>query len=264
VLEVENLAKRYGDVLALRDLTVQVDESSCLVLLGRNGAGKTTALRCMAGVLAPTAGTVRVDGIDAAADPAGVRARVGLMPELPGLYERMSARTYLDYFGAIYEIEPSVRRRRIDDLLDTFDLADAGDRWLGTFSKGMRQKVALIRATLHRPRLILADEPTSALDPDTARRAWAYLRGLQDAGCALVICTHSMEEAETLASGRGQIGIMSAGRALAVGDLPELRRQSGLPTRMEVRELPTLQDVYLSIVGNHHDRRHELAEVRSA
>jgi ABC-2 type transport system ATP-binding protein len=176
----------------------------------------------------------------------------------------MSARTYLDYFGAIYEIEPSVRRRRIDDLLDTFDLADAGDRWLGTFSKGMRQKVALIRATLHRPRLILADEPTSALDPDTARRAWAYLRGLQDAGCALVICTHSMEEAETLASGRGQIGIMSAGRALAVGDLPELRRQSGLPTRMEVRELPTLQDVYLSIVGNHHDRRHELAEVRSA
>jgi ABC-2 type transport system ATP-binding protein len=264
VLEVENLAKRYGDVLALRDLTVQVDESSCLVLLGRNGAGKTTALRCMAGVLAPTAGTVRVDGIDAAADPAGVRARVGLMPELPGLYERMSARTYLDYFGAIYEIEPSVRRRRIDDLLDTFDLADASDRWLGTFSKGMRQKVALIRATLHRPRLILADEPTSALDPDTARRAWAYLRGLQDAGCALVICTHSMEEAETLASGRGQIGIMSAGRALAVGDLPELRRQSGLPTRMEVRELPTLQDVYLSIVGNHHDRRHELAEVRSA
>src|SRR5258706_29643 len=109
MLEVRSLAKRYGDVLALTDLTVNVAESSCLVLLGRNGAGKTTALRCMAGVLAPSAGTVRVDGPDAASQPDAVRARVGLMPELPGLYERMSARSYLDYFGALYEMEPRTR-----------------------------------------------------------------------------------------------------------------------------------------------------------
>jgi len=257
MLEVEGLAKRYGEVLALRDLSVRVDEGRCLVLLGRNGAGKTTALRCMAGVLVPTSGTVRVDGTDAAIDPAAVRAMVGLMPEVPGLYERMSARTYLDYFGAIYDVEPSLRRRRIEELLEKFDLLDAADRWLGTYSKGMRQKVALIRATLHRPRLVLADEPTSALDPDSARRAWDYLKGLQREGCALVICTHSMEEAETLA---GEIGIMSAGRALAVGDLAELRRRSGLKTRRELRELPTLQDIYLAIVENHRD----LAEPRSA
>jgi len=257
MLEVEGLAKRYGEVLALRDLSVRVDAGSCLVLLGRNGAGKTTALRCMAGVLVPTSGTVRVDGTDAAIDPAAVRAMVGLMPEVPGLYERMSARTYLDYFGAIYEVEPSLRRRRVEELLERFDLLDAADRWLGTYSKGMRQKVALIRATLHRPRLVLADEPTSALDPDSARRAWDYLKGLQREGCALVICTHSMEEAETLA---GKIGIMSAGRALAVGDMAELRRRSGLKTRRELRELPTLQDIYLAIVENHRD----LAEPRSA
>jgi len=257
MLEVDGLAKRYGDVLALKDLTVRVEEGQCLVLLGRNGAGKTTALRCMAGVLLPSAGTVVVDGIDAADDPAAVRARVGLMPEVPGLYERMSARAYLDHFGAIYDIEPDIRRRRIDELLETFELSDAGDRWLGTFSKGMRQKVALIRATLHRPRLVLADEPTSALDPDSARRAWIYLKDLQKEGCALVICTHSMEEAEHLA---GDVGIMSGGRALAVGSMVELRRRSGLKTRQEVRELPTLQDIYLAIVGNHH----ELAETRSA
>jgi ABC-2 type transport system ATP-binding protein len=257
MLEVDGLAKRYGDVLALKDLTVRVEEGHCLVLLGRNGAGKTTALRCMAGVLVPSAGTVVVDGIDAADDPAAVRARVGLMPEVPGVYERMSARAYLDHFGAIYDIEPVTRRRRIDELLETFELSDAGDRWLGTFSKGMRQKVALIRATLHRPRLVLADEPTSALDPDSARRAWIYLKDLQKEGCALVICTHSMEEAEHLA---GDVGIMSGGRALAVGSLVELRRRSGLKTRQEVRELPTLQDIYLAIVGNHH----ELAETRSA
>jgi ABC-2 type transport system ATP-binding protein len=261
VLEVEGLAKRYGEVLALRELTVRVEEGQCLVLLGRNGAGKTTALRCMAGVLTPTAGTVKVDGIDAADDPSAVRAKVGLMPETPGLYERMSARTYLDYFGSIYDIEPQVRRRRIEDLLDRFDLTDAGDRWLGTYSKGMRQKVALIRSTLHQPRLVLADEPTSALDPDSAQRAWIYLKDLQDKGCALVICTHSMEEAETLAgSMAGQIGIMSAGRTLAVGDMSELRRRSGLKARRELRELPTLQDIYLAIVAN----QRELAEPRSA
>jgi ABC-2 type transport system ATP-binding protein len=238
-------------------MTVRVEQGGCLVLLGRNGAGKTTALRCMAGVLEPTTGTVRVDGIDAYEDPAAVRAKVGLMPEIPGLYERMSARMYLDYFGAIYELEPGLRKRRIDDMLELFDLSGAGDRWLGTFSKGMRQKVALIRATLHRPRLVLADEPTSALDPDSARRAWTYLKDLQKEGCALVICTHSMEEAEHLA---GSIGIMSGGRALALGELPELRRRSGLTIRHELRELPTLQDIYLSIVG----ARDELAETRSA
>lgn len=169
----------------------------------------------------------------------------------------MSARSYLDHFGAIYDLEPALRRRRIADLLDLFELSDARDRWLGTFSKGMRQKVALIRATLHRPRLVLADEPTSALDPDSARRAWTYLKDLQAQGCALVICTHSMEEAEHLA---GDIGIMSAGRTLAIGDISELRRRSGLHTRQEVRDLPTLQDVYLAIVGN----QRELAETRSA
>jgi len=254
VLEVRNLAKRYGDVPALQELTVRVEAGQCLILLGRNGAGKTTALRCMAGVLVPSAGEVRVDGIDASDDPAGVRARVGL-------YERMSARAYLDYFGAIYDIEPSVRGRRIGELLELFELSGAGDRWLGTFSKGMRQKVALIRATLHRPKLVLADEPTSALDPDSARRAWSYLQDLQKDGCALVICTHSMEEAEHLA---GDIGIMSAGRALAVGNMVELRRESGLNVRQEVRELPTLQDIYLAIVGNHGGDRRELAETRTA
>ena len=261
MLEVTALAKRYGDVLALRDLTVNVGEGECLVLLGRNGAGKTTALRCMAGVLVPSAGSVRVDGLDAADDGAAVRARVGLMPEVPGLYERMSARAYLDHFGAIYDMPPDLRRRRIEDMLDLFELADAGDRWLGTYSKGMRQKVALIRATLHRPRLVLADEPTSALDPDSARRAWIYLQDLQKGGCALVICTHSMEEAEHLA---GSIGIMSGGRALAIGNLAKLRRQSGLKSRRQVRTLPTLQDVYLAIVDHDTEERRELAATGTA
>ncbi len=125
----------------------------------------------------------------------------------------------------------------------------------------MRQKVALIRATMHRPRLVLADEPTSALDPDSARRAWIYLKELQKEGCALVICTHSMEEAEQLA---GDVGIMSGGRALAVGNMRELRKQSGLKSRRQVRQLPTLQDVYLAIVDHHVEELGDLAATRTA
>ena len=246
VLEVSGLAKRYGEVWALHELSVRVSAGSCLVLLGRNGAGKTTALRCMAGVLLPTEGRVQVDGIDVSEDPAAARARVGFMPEVPGLYERMSARAYLEYFGAVYSVEPGRLQGRIDELFDLFDLADAADRWLGSFSKGMRQKVALIRATLHQPRLVLADEPTSALDPDSTRRAWKYLKGLQAAGCALVICTHNLDEAEQLA---GSIGILSAGRVLALGDLDQLAHQSGLKPRRDVRRWPGLQDIYLAIVG---------------
>jgi ABC-2 type transport system ATP-binding protein len=132
-----------------------------------------------------------------------------------------------------------------------FDLADAGDRWLGTFSKGMRQKVALIRATLHRPPLVLADEPTSALDPDSARIAWRYLDELRSEGAALVVCTHNMEEAQELA---GEIGIMSGGRLLALGELPQLVRAAGLKPSREVVERPTLEEVYLAIVGNGAER----------
>ena len=252
MLEVQSLVKRYGDVPAVRDLTVSVEPGACLVLIGRNGAGKTTALRCMAGILQPTSGSVLVDGIDVAVDPDQVRSRVGLMPEVPGLYERMSARAYLDHFGAIYDLPVPDRRRRIERLLELFDLSHAGERWMGTYSKGMRQKVALIRATLHRPRLVLADEPTSALDPDSARRAWAYLEELRAAGSSLVICTHSMDEAEQLA---GTIGIMSGGRLLALGSLDDLVDRSGLPPRQEVRRWPRLQDIYLAIVGEHFSAR---------
>jgi ABC-2 type transport system ATP-binding protein len=240
----------------VRELSLKLEAGECLVLLGRNGAGKTTALRCLAGVVKPSAGRVDVDGLDAESQAAEVRGRIGLMPEVPGLYERMSARAYLDYFGAIYGLAVDERRRRIAELLDYFDLTHAGDRWLGSFSKGMRQKVALIRATLHRPRLVLADEPTSALDPASAAAAWRYLKDLQAGGSGLVICTHSMEEAEALA---GRVGIMAGGLLLAEGDLSFLRRRSGLKLRKEVRQLPTLHDIYLAIVGSELDDAAESA-----
>jgi ABC-2 type transport system ATP-binding protein len=250
VLEVDGLAKHYGEVVAINDLSLSVKAGTTLVLLGQNGAGKTTALRCMSGLLKPSAGRVLVGGIDSLADPDGVRAQVGLVPEVPGLYDRMSARAYLDWFGRVYELDDATRRARIGGLLDLFGLTDAADRWLGTFSKGMRQKVALIRATMHRPRLVLADEPTSALDPDSARVAWGYLEDLRVEGAALVVCTHNMEEAQALA---GEIGIMARGRLLAAGDLHALIRAAGLKKHRQVVERPTLEEVYLAIVGNREE-----------
>ena len=250
MLEVCGLAKRYGEVVAVSDLSLSVGAGKSLVLLGQNGAGKTTALRCMSGLLKPSAGRVLVGGVDSLTDADTVRAQVGLVPEVPGLYERMSARAYLDWFGRVYDLSDRIRAGRIGDLLELFGLSDAADRWLGTFSKGMRQKVALIRATMHRPPLILADEPTSALDPDSARVAWAYLEGLRLGGAALVVCTHNMEEAQALA---GEIGIMARGRLLATGDLHALIRAAGLKKHRQVVERPTLEEVYLAIVGNQEE-----------
>jgi ABC-2 type transport system ATP-binding protein len=251
VLRVEGLVKRYGEVVAIRDVSLRLDAGTTLVLLGQNGAGKTTALRCFSGLLLPSAGRVLVGDRDSALEADAVRAQVGLVPEVPGLYDRMPARGYLDFFGRVYGLDEPTRTSRIEFLLDMFDLAEAGDRWLGTFSKGMRQKVALIRATLHRPPLVLADEPTSALDPDSARIAWRYLDELRSEGAALVVCTHNMEEAQELA---GEIGIMSGGRLLALGELPQLVRAAGLKPSREVVERPTLEEVYLAIVGNGAER----------
>jgi len=259
VLEVLGLAKSYGEVAAVSDFSLHLEAAGTLVLLGQNGAGKTTAMRCMAGLLKPSAGRVLVAGIDTRVDPDGVRELVGLVPEVPGLYERMSARAYLDYFGRVYGMAADLRHRRISELLERFELAAAGDRWLGTYSKGMRQKVALIRATQHRPRLVLADEPTSALDPDSARVAWSYLQELRSAGSALVVCTHNMEEAEVLA---GTIGVMAGGRLLASGELPELVRRSGLTPHRQIVDRPTLEEVYLALVGS--AREGEKREIRSA
>ena len=240
-------------------MTVCLSRGGCLILLGQNGAGKTTAMRCMSGVVRPTSGTVLVDGIDAVADPDSARARIGMVPEIPGLYERMSARAYLDYFARIYELEDEVRVRRIRELLERFDLSHAGERWLGTFSKGMRQKVALIRATLHEPRLVLADEPTSALDPDSARVAWDYLLDLRARGSALVVCTHDMEEARTLAGRDGTIGVMSSGVLLAAGNFAQLTAAAGLHPHQEVVDKPTLEEIYLAIVAETREAHRELA-----
>ena len=240
------LSKDFGSFRALEDISFAVSGGESLVILGENGAGKTTTLRCLAGVIRPTSGSVMVGGISVADDPEAVRAQVGLLSELPGLYERMTAPDYLDFFGRIHGMAEDVRRRRIAEMLDLFGLGQRADVWLGSYSKGMRQKVALVRATLHQPRVLLLDEPTSSMDPAGARLTWDYILELKRTGIAVVVCTHNLRETARVAD---RLAVMAGGRILAHGTLPELQEQLGLEPRYVQTMVPGLEDIYMEVMA---------------
>ena len=245
-VEVAGLVKDFGDFRALEDVDFRVGPGESLVILGENGAGKTTTLRCLAGVLKPTHGTVRIGGVSVADDAEAVRGQVGLLSEVPGLYERMTAPEYLDFFGRVQGLDAPTRKRRIDELLDLFGLAPRSGVWMGSFSKGMRQKVALIRATLHHPSVLLLDEPTSSMDPAGARLTWDYIMALKAEGLAIVVCTHNLRETARVAD---RLAVMSQGRILAEGSLGDLQRQLGLKRRFVRTEVPGLEDIYMEVMG---------------
>jgi ABC-2 type transport system ATP-binding protein len=242
---VESLGKNFGSFRALDNVSFEVNGGESLVILGENGAGKTTTLRCLAGVLMPTAGRVTVGGVSVADDSEAVRAQVGLLSELPGLYERMTAPDYLDFFGRIQGMPEDLRRERIAELLQRFGLDGRNDAWMGSFSKGMRQKVALIRATLHHPRVLLLDEPTSSMDPAGARLTWDYILSLKKSGIAVVVCTHNLRETARVAD---RLAIMAGGRILAHGSLDDLHAELGLRPRYVRTLVPGLEDIYMEVM----------------
>jgi ABC-2 type transport system ATP-binding protein len=252
-VSVTGLSKDFGDFRALEDVSFAVAPGEALVILGENGAGKTTTLRCLAGVLTPSQGTVRVGGISVADDPEAVRAQVGLLSEVPGLYERMTAPEYLDFFGRVQGMDEPARRRRIGELLEMFGLQARSGTWMGSFSKGMRQKVALIRATLHHPSVLLLDEPTSSMDPAGATLTWEYILSLKAQGLVVVICTHNLRETARVAD---RLAVMSSGRILAEGTLQELQRELGLEPRYVRTLVPGLEDVYLKVMDRAGRLRH--------
>ncbi len=203
-----------------------------LALLGPNGAGKTTTVRMLTSILKPTSGTATVAGYDIVTQPDQVRASVGVLTEHHGLYLRTSGEEYLDFFGDIYGVPKEVRRKRIKNLLERFGLADAGDRHIGGYSKGMRQKLALIRSMLHDPPVLLLDEPTSAMDPQSAKQVRDAIADLRQDNRAIILCTHNLAEAEELAD---SIAIVRKGRIIALGNPEALKDQLLGAKEMEVR-----------------------------
>lgn len=220
MIEAQGLTRRFGHIVAVDGLSLQVPPGAVLALLGPNGAGKTTAVRMLAGLLAPSAGAAVVAGCDVRADPAGVRARVGLVTDVPGLYEPMPLGAYLTFFGRLYRLDAATRARRVDELLDFFDLSDWRHVPMVGFSKGMKQKVALCRALLHEPAALFLDEPTSGLDPLAARAVRELVLRLKRSGRAIVLCTHDLNEAERLAD---EVIVLRKGSAVAAGSPAALR-----------------------------------------
>ncbi|HEY8287296.1 MAG TPA: ABC transporter ATP-binding protein [Chloroflexota bacterium] len=235
MIETFDLGRQFGDFVAVDRLSFRVPAGSVLALLGPNGAGKTTTVRMLAGLLAPTEGTATVAGFDARRDPAAIRARVGLVTDVPGLYERMTTGAYLDFFGAMYGMPAPARVRRVEELIGFFELADHRTERMAGFSKGMKQKVALARALLHSPDVLFLDEPTSGLDPIAARAVRELIVSLKHAHRAIILCTHDLDEAERLAD---QVAIIRGGRLIAC-DTPAGLRAAGsraVMVRVELAE----------------------------
>ncbi|MER3401691.1 MAG: multidrug ABC transporter ATP-binding protein, partial [Thermoflexus sp.] len=197
MIRVEGLTKRYNSILAVEGLTFEVPPGECLALLGPNGAGKTTTLRLLCGLIAPTAGHIWIAGEPMGPERHDLRGRIGYLPEAPGFWERLPAAKNLEIYARLYGLPDP--RRRVAALLEAFGLADRAREPVAAFSKGMRQRLALARALLPDPPILLLDEPTAGLDPEAAREVRQWLRDLKGQGRTILLSTHLLEEAERLA-----------------------------------------------------------------
>jgi len=232
MIRARALHKQFGDFTAVRAVNLDVPPGEILALLGPNGAGKTTTVRMLASILKPTSGEAWVNGFHTVRDAIDVRRSVGVLTEVPGLYRRMKAREYLDVFGRLQGVPPAVRPRRAAQLMDQFGMGDAWSLRLGEYSKGMQQKLALIRAMLHDPPVLLLDEPTSAMDPHSAKLVRDSILSLRSAQRAIILCTHNLAEAEALAD---RIAIIRRGEIVELGTVAELKRKLLGSTLFELR-----------------------------
>jgi ABC-2 type transport system ATP-binding protein len=226
MIVVEGLGKNFRSLKAVHDMTFTVGDGEIFGLLGPNGAGKTTTVRMLAGLIEPTFGTAMVNGQSLGADTQRIRASSGILTESPGLHEKLTARQNLAYYGRLYGLKGKRLRDAVDRYLGVVEMSEYADRRVGTFSKGMRQKIAIARALLHDPEVIYLDEPTSGLDPSAAKTVRDFVATLGSLGRSIVVCTHNLDEAERLCD---RIGIMR-GTLLRVDTPAGLRRHGRAPT----------------------------------
>ena len=233
MIETNDLSKQFNnDFWAVDGVNLCVEPGKILALLGQNGAGKTTTVRMLTALLKPTRGWARVAGYDVTRHPQEIRANVGVLTEQHGLYMRMTGEEYLEFFGKVYDLYPQARKARSSYLLQYFGIAEAAQRRCGEYSKGMKQKLALARALMHDPSVLLLDEPTSAMDPESSRLVRDEIARLQSSQRTIIICTHNLAEAEALAD---SIAIIYRGKILLNGTLDELKRIVLGPVEYEAR-----------------------------
>lgn len=246
LIHAHQLSKKFGEFVAVSELVFSVQAGEILALLGPNGAGKTTTVRMLASILKPTSGTATVAGYDVVEDARTVRHMVGLLTEFPGLYHRMPALDYLHFFGELQGMSRAEREGRIESLMRRFGMWEAGEQRLGEYSKGMRQKVALIRAMIHDPQVLFLDEPTSAMDPHSAKMVRDSIAELRSSHRAIILCTHNLAEAEALAD---RIAIIKEGRIIALGTTAELKTKLLGTPLLELRLGQPLDGLLSAIEG---------------
>jgi ABC-2 type transport system ATP-binding protein len=250
-IRTDGLTRLYGSLTAVDGVTLAVERGEVFGVLGPNGAGKTTMVRLLNGVLASSSGTCRVLGLDPATQGSEVRRRTGVLTESPALYERMSARENLRFFGTMYGVPAEKLSPRADAMLAAFGLAERADDKVGGFSKGMKQRLALARALLHEPEVLFLDEPTAALDPEAARRVTELIMEFtHQAGRTVFLCTHYLPEAQRLCD---RVAVLNRGRLIATGTLSELARTLWHGTWVDIECLavltPSLSDALRVMPG---------------
>ena len=224
MIKARGLVKRYKEVEALAGLDLTVPEGTVLALLGPNGAGKTTAVRILATLLTPDGGTAEVAGVDVLADPDGVRSRIGLSGQYAAVDEHLTGYENLDMIGRLYGLGRARSSARARELLERFDLAEAGDRPSKTYSGGMRRRLDLAGALVAAPPVLILDEPTTGLDVRARQQMWGVIRDLVSSGATLLLTTQYLEEADLLAD---NIVVIDHGRAIAEGTADQLKAQTG-------------------------------------
>ena len=220
MIQLTNLTKCFGDVVAVHQLTLSLSKGEIFGFIGPNGAGKTTTLRMMGGVLAPTEGSVIIDGIPMGEKPEEAKRKIGYIPDRPFLYEKLTGMEFLRFTADLYGIEDGLFSRKSEEILTTFSLYDWGDELIESYSHGMKQRLIISAAILHSPKVIVVDEPMVGLDPAGIRLVKDLFRGLARRGTTIFMSTHTLGVAEDVCD---RIGIIHRGVLIAIGTIKELR-----------------------------------------
>jgi ABC-2 type transport system ATP-binding protein len=220
-LVIENLSKKYGEVVALNDVSIRIGSGEIVGLLGPNGAGKSTLLKIIVGILRPTSGSVRLDGIDILKNPEAAKKIIGYVPENASLYTNLTVAEFLRFVGKIRAVPDEELNEKISRSLKVFDIEEKCNALVGSLSKGTKQKVAIIASTLHDPRFLVLDEPLSGLDPRTQRFVNQWIASTAASGTTVFLSTHNLDIAQEYAS---KIAIIDRGRIVAMGKLDSLRK----------------------------------------
>lgn len=236
MIRAESLHKRFGEVIAVEDVSFEAPDGLITGLLGPNGAGKTTSMRMLTGLVKPTRGKASVDGIDA--QTLEVRRRLGVLPDRPGLYPRLTARENIEYFGRLHGLSGDALGRRTEELVELLDLSKVADRRTEGFSQGERMKVAIARALVHDPRNVMLDEPTNGLDVMSTRAMRSLIRQLRDEGRCVLFSSHIMQEVGALCD---RIVVVASGRVVADGTRDDLLDRTG-------RE--TVEEAFVALLGS--------------